>query len=81
MGRKQKVGLNLQLQVMVVEIALGVVHLPQHVLLAITNASRLTQDFQARSTQGGGHLQADVVAISQLQLHNFCVKTVQAIIL
>ena len=61
---------------------LGLVHLPQHVL-AITNADqapRPTQDIQATATQGG-QVQAGVVEINQVQLQNFFVKTVLAMIL
>ena len=80
-GQKQKVGLNLQLHRMVLEIVLGPVYLPQRVL-AITNADqapRPTQDIQARAT--GGQVQAGVVEINQVQLQNLFVKTVQAMIL
>ena len=83
-GRKQKVGLNLQLHRMVVKIVLGLVYLPQRVL-AITNADqapRPTQDIQARATATqGGQVQAGVVEINQVQLQNLFVKTVQAMIL
>ena len=51
-GQKQKGGLNIQLHGMVVEIALGLVHLPQDAL-AITDAHQNPERVQDARTHDG----------------------------